>query len=116
MRLLVKYKSYPKMPTAVGLTPLMAAACLDYYEGETPGPLTGVPEAERLEAIKYALELGNDINAKVHMGDYTMTGTVESTLAHYPDNFDQLADLGVGDPRWDGMTAIFGAIISNQPS
>src|SRR5262249_37286011 len=51
-----------------------------------------------------------------HMGDYVMTGTIESTLAHYPDNFDALADLGVGDPRWDGMTALFGAIISNQPS
>ena len=72
--------------TAVGVTPLMAAACLDYYEGETPGPLTGVPEAERLEAVKLALELGNDINAKVHLGDYPMIGTSESMLAHYPDN------------------------------
>jgi uncharacterized protein len=116
MRLLVKYGADPKMTTAVGVTPLMAAACLDYYEGETPGPLTGVPEAERLEAVKLALELGNDINAKTHLGDYPMTGTPESMLAHYPDNFDDLADLGVGDPRWDGMTALHGAVICNQPS
>jgi len=117
MRLLVKYKADPKMATAVGVTPLMAAACLDYYEGETPGPLTGVPEAERLEAVKLALDLGNDIDAKVHMGDFKMTGTSQSMLAHYPDNFEEdLANLGVGDPRWDGFTALHGAVICNQPS
>jgi ankyrin repeat protein len=117
MRLLVKYKADPKMPTAVGVTPLMAAACLDYYEGETPGPLTGVPEAERLEAVKLALDLGNDIDAQVHMGDFKMTGTSQSMLAHYPDNFEEdLANLGVGDPRWDGFTALHGAVICNQPT
>ncbi len=94
----------------------MAAAGLDYYEGESPGPLTGVPEPERLEAVKLALELGNDINAKTHLGDYPMTGTPESMLGQYPDNFEDLANLGVGDPRWDGMTALHGAVISNQPS
>ncbi|MBZ5632599.1 MAG: ankyrin repeat domain-containing protein [Acidobacteriia bacterium] len=116
MKLLVEHGADPKMATAVGVTPLMAAACLDYYEGETPGPLTGVSEAERLEAVKLALELGNDINAKTHLGDYPMTGTSESMLAHYPDNFDDLANLGVGDPRWDGFTALHGAVICNQPS
>ena len=116
MRLLVQYDADPNINTAVGVTPLMAAACLDYYEGETPGPLTGVPEAERLEAVKLALDLGNDINAKTHLGNFPMTGTLESMLAHYPDNFDDLADLGVGDPRWDGMTALHGAVICNQPS
>ena len=58
MKLLVEHGADPKIATAVGVTPLMAAACLDYYEGETPGPLTGVSEAERLEAVKLALELG----------------------------------------------------------
>jgi ankyrin repeat protein len=116
MRLLVKYGADPKMPTEVGVTPLMAAACLDYYEGETPGPLTGVPEAERLEAVKLAVELGNDLNARTHLGDYPMTGTSASMLAHYPDNFDDLANLGVGDPRWDGFTALHGAVLCNQPS
>jgi uncharacterized protein len=116
MRLLVKYGADPKIATAVGVTPLMAAACLDYYEGESPGPLTGVPEAQRLEAVKLALELGGDINAKTHFGNYPMIGTTEQTLLTYPDNMNDLLDLGVGDPRWDGMTALHGAIISNQPS
>jgi uncharacterized protein len=116
MKLLAEHGADPKIATAVGVTPLMAAACVDYYEGETPGPLTGVSETERLEAVKLALDLGNDINAKTHLGDYPMTGTSESMLAHYPDNFDDLANLGVGDPRWDGFTALHGAVLCNQPS
>ena len=56
MKLLVENGADPKINTEVGVTPLMAAAGLDYYEGESPGPLTGVPEAERLEALKLALK------------------------------------------------------------
>lgn len=36
MRLLVEHGADPKINTEVGVTPLMAAAGLDYYEGETP--------------------------------------------------------------------------------
>jgi uncharacterized protein len=116
MRLLVEHGADPKLATPLGVTPLMAAACIDYYEGETPGPLTGVSEAERLEAVKLAVELGNDLNAKTHLGDYPLVGTSESMLAHYPDNFNELADLGTGDARWDGFTALHGAVLCNQPS
>ena len=116
MKLLVDYGADPKVNTEVGVTPLMAAAGLDYYEGESPGPLTGVPEAERLEALKLALKLGGDINAKTHLGDYPMVGDAEFTLLTYPKNMDDLLNLGVGDPRWDGMTALHGAVLSNQPS
>jgi ankyrin repeat protein len=116
MKLLVEHGADPKLATPLGITPLMAAACLDYYEGETPGPLTGVSEAERLEAVKLAVELGNDLNARTHLGDYPLVGTSESMLAHYPDNFNDLADLGTGDARWDGFTALHGAVLCNQPS
>ncbi|HWF07247.1 MAG TPA: ankyrin repeat domain-containing protein [Bryobacteraceae bacterium] len=116
MRLLVKYGADPNINTGVGVTPLMAAAGLDYYEGETPGPLTGVPEAERLEALKLAFDLGNPINARTHFGDYPMIGSAEYTLLDYPKNMKDLLNLGVGDPRWDGMTALHGAVMSNQPS
>jgi ankyrin repeat protein len=116
MRLLVKHGADPMIPTEVGVTPLMAAAGLDYYEGETPGPFNGVTEAERLEAVKLCLELGNDINARTHLGDFPMIGSPEFTLLDYPENMKDLLDLGVGDPRWDGMTPLYGAIISNQPS
>ena len=116
MRLLVKHGADPNINTEVGVTPLMAAAGLDYYEGESPGPLTGVPEIERLEALKLALELGNPINAHTNFGNYPMVGSAEYTLLDYPVNMDDLLELGVGDPRWNGMTALHGAVLSNQPS
>ena len=116
MRLLREFKADPTIPTKAGITPLMAAAGLDYWEGEAPGPFTGVTEPERLEAVKLALEWGNDINAQANFGDYPMTGTPEYTLLYYPLNIDDLLDLGVGDPRWSGSTALTGAVISGQPS
>ena len=87
-----------------------------YWEGETPGPFTGVPEAERLEAVKFAVSLGNDINAHANFGDYPMAGDVDYTLLYYPHNIDTLVDLGVGDPRWSGSTPLIGAVMSGQPS
>lgn len=116
MKLLVSAGADPKINTAVGVTPLMAAACLDYYEGESPGPTTGVSEAERLEAVKLAVELGVDINAHTNFGDYPVVGSPETTIMRYPDNIDDLLGLGVGDPRWDGMTALHGSILCNQNS
>jgi uncharacterized protein len=116
MRLLVEFKADPKIPTRIGVTPLMVAAGLDTWEGETPGPFTGVPEAERLEAVKFAVSLGADVNARANFGDYPMEGGVDYTLLYYPHNIDTLVDLGVGDPRWNGSTPIIGAIMSNQPS
>jgi ankyrin repeat protein len=116
MRLLAEHKANPTMTTKFGVTPLMAAACLDYYEGETAGPFSGVSEAERLDAVKLALELGNDVNAKTDFGQYTMIGTPERTLLTYPDNIKDLLDLSVGDMRFNGMTALHGSVICNQPS
>ena len=80
MRVLAAAGADPTKPTRFGVTPLMAAACLDYYEGETAGPFSGVPEAQRLEAVKLALALGNKINARTTFGDYPMIGTPEDTL------------------------------------
>jgi ankyrin len=116
MRLLVDHGADPKLPTYAGITPLMAASGLDYWEGEAPGPFTGVTEPERLEAVKLALALGNDINARANFGDYKMVGETQYTLLYYPLNMEELQDLGVGDPRWSGSTALIGAVVSGQPS
>ena len=116
MRVLADGGADPKTPTQAGITPLMVASGLDYWEGESPGPFTGVSEAERLEAVKLAIALGNDINAHAHFGDYRMDGDVEYTLLYYPHNIDDLLKLGVGDPRWSGSTALIGAVVSGQPS
>jgi uncharacterized protein len=116
MRILVAAGANPKTPNKYGVTPLMGAACLDYYEGESAGPFSGDTEAERLEAVKLTIELGNDVNARTHFGDYPMTGSPEDTLLRYPDNIQDILNLGVGDMRFDGMTALHGAVICNQPS
>ena len=73
-------------------------------------------EAERLDAVKLAVELGNDVNAHADFGDYRMDGDVDYTLLYYPHNIDELLDLGVGDPRWSGSTPLIGAVMSGQPS
>jgi ankyrin repeat protein len=104
----------PKLPTAQGVTPLMAAAGMGYWEGESPGPFTGCSEVERLEAVKLALELGNDINAHADFGPYKMEGDAQYTLLYYPHNMAELATTVPGDPRWSGTTALYGAIISGQ--
>jgi ankyrin repeat protein len=116
MRLLASAGANPTQPTKFGVTPLMAAACLDYYEGETAGPFSGVSETERLDAVKLALDLGNDVNARTTFGDYKMIGSPEKTLLTYPDNIKDLLDLAVGDMRFNGMTALHGSVICNQPS
>jgi ankyrin repeat protein len=116
MRVLAAGGADPMKPNRFGVTPLMGAACLDYYEGETAGPFSGVPESQRLEAVKLALALGNKVNARTTFGDYKMIGTPENTLLRYPDNFQELVDLGMGDPRFADMTALHGAVICNQPS
>ena len=116
MRLLAEHGADAKLPSKAGITPLMVASGLDYWEGESPGPFTGLTEAERLDAVKLALALGNDVNAQADFGNYPMKGETSYTLLYYPLNIDDLLDLGVGDPRWSGSTALIGAVVSGQPT
>jgi ankyrin repeat protein len=116
MRLLVEHGADPKIPTVLGVTPLIAAAGLDYWEGESAGPYTGVTEPERLEAVKLAIELGNDINTAADFGSYKMEGDPEYMLLYYPLNMKELAAKVPGDPRWSGSTALHAAVVSGQPS
>jgi ankyrin repeat protein len=116
MKLLADHGANPTMTTKAGITPLMVAAGLDYWQGESPGPFTGVSEAERLDAVKLAVALGNDVNAQADFGSYPMTGDAAYTLLYYPHNIDDLLELGVGDPRWSGSTPLIGAVVSGQTS
>jgi ankyrin repeat protein len=114
MRLLAEHGADPKMPNVLGITPLIAASGLDYWEGEAPGPFTGCSQEERMEAVKLALELGNDINAAAIFGDYRMDGDPQYTLLYYPHNQAELSGKVLGDPRWSGSTALHAAVVSGQ--
>jgi ankyrin repeat protein len=121
MRLLVEYGAAPNVPTVQGITPLMAAAGLGFWDGESPGPLTGVPEGESIEAVRLAIELGNDVNAVAEFGGPALEGDGGTLIRRYPLNFMKYdgaheAPLDVvppreslGDMRWNGSTALHGA-------
>jgi hypothetical protein len=121
MKLLVEYGADPKLPTVQNITPLMAAAGLGFWDGESPGPLTGVPEAEAVEAVKLALELGNDVNATTNFGGPAIEGDGGTLIRRHPLNFltydaphDAPLDVvppkdSLGDMRWNGSTALHGA-------
>lgn len=116
MRLLAKHGADPRLPTVQNVTPLMAAAGLGTWAGETPGPLNGTPEVERLEAVKLALALGNDINAVADFGNFPIAGDPIKLFTSYPENLEQLPKEAIGDMRWSGSTALHGAATTNQQS
>jgi len=110
MRLLVEHGADPLTPTDQQVTPLMAAAGVGFWDGESPGPVNGTPEATRLEAVRLAVELGNDIHAVTDFGPTQLEGDGRTLLLRHPPNlgtFDPQRDRG--DMRWSGSTALHGA-------
>lgn len=70
MRLLADLGADPRIPNADETTPLMVAAGVGVQSpGEDPGT-----ESEVLEAVKVAVELGNDVNAVDKRGNTAMHG------------------------------------------
>lgn len=70
MRLLATLGANPRTPNEDGTTPLMIAAGVGVESvGEDPGT-----ESEILEAVKLAIELGNDVNAVDAHGETAMHG------------------------------------------
>ena len=110
MKLLIEHGSNPLTPTDQGVTPLMAAAGVGFWDGESPGPLNGTPDTVRLEAVKLALELGNNLHATTDFGKTPLVGDGIELLLRHPVNlldFDPQRDRG--DMRWNGSTALHGA-------
>ena len=66
MRLLAAHGANPPMPTVQGVTPLMAAAGIGFWQGESPGPNNGVPESDTLEAVKLAWDLSGEARRQRH--------------------------------------------------
>ena len=111
MRLLAANGADPVMPTVQNVTPLMAAAGLGFWDGESPGIQNGVPESETLEAVKLAVELGNDVNAASDFGDVALEGDPVGLLRAHPLNLAKFPETAMGDMRWSGSTALHGAVL-----
>ena len=115
MRLLVRHGADPLTPTHQRITPLMAAAGVGFWDGESPGPLNGTPEEVRLEAVRLAIELGNDIHAMTDFGDTPLVGEGRALLLRHPLNLAELdAQRDRGDMRWGGSTALHGAAMTGS--
>jgi uncharacterized protein len=94
MKTLVKLGADPRLPNSQRCSPLMAAAgvgCL------APGEEAGT-EDEALEAVKLALELGNDVNAVDDNGETAMHGAAYKSL---PRVAQLLADKGARTEVWN---------------
>jgi ankyrin repeat protein len=85
MRLLVELGADPKLPNEDGTTPLMVAAGVGTH---SPGEDAGTPP-EALEAVKLALELGNDVNAVDKNGNTAMHGAAFKQLPEVVTLLDQ---------------------------
>lgn len=116
MRLLASHKADPTLPTVQKVTPLMAAAGLGFWDGESPGPESGVPESQALEAVKLTIELGNDINAVTDYGPTTLEGEPLSLLHKHPLNLASFGEDAPGDMRFGGSTALHGAALRGADS
>jgi ankyrin repeat protein len=94
MRLLAQLGADPLLPNEDNSTPLMVAAGLGT---RSPGEDAGTEE-ECLEAVKVALELGNDINAVDNNGETAMHG---AAYKHLPAVVRLLAARGAKVEVWN---------------
>jgi ankyrin repeat protein len=94
MRLLVELGADPLLPNEDGTTPLMAAAGVGTH---SPGEDAGAPP-EALEAVKLAIELGNEVNAVDKNGNTVMHGAAFKQL---PEVVKYLAEKGARVEVWN---------------
>ncbi len=103
MRILAEYGANPFLPLRNGTTPLMMAAGADWSNGEIDRHYRRVPpevaealhadERPNLEATRFALSLGADVNARNDAGDTALhsavfkawPGVIDALVAHGGD-------------------------------
>ena len=101
MRVLAEYGADPHLPLRDGTTPLMMAAGADWSNGEIDRHYRRVPpevaealhsdERPNLEATRFALSLGADVNARNDAGDTALHSAV---FKAWPAVIDLLAEHG----------------------
>lgn len=94
MRLLAELGADPLLPNEDNTTPLIVAAGVGT---RSPGEDAGT-ESEVLEAVKVALELGNDVNAVDSHGETAMHG---AAYKHLPSVARFLAGHGASVEMWN---------------
>lgn len=94
MKVLAELGADPLLPNADNSTPLMVAAGLGT---RSPGEDAGT-EKEALEAVKLALELGNDVNAVDNNGETAMHG---AAYKQFPAVVKLLAENGADINVWN---------------
>ena len=94
MKLLVELGADPLLPNEDGTTPLMAAAGVGT---QSPGEDAGSPP-EALEAVKLAIELGNDVNAVDRNDNTAMHGAAFKQL---PEVVKYLTEKGARVDVWN---------------
>ena len=96
MRLLAEHGADPKMPNVLGITPLIAAAGLDYWEGEAPGPVHRLLRGGAAGGGEAGARAGQRHQRAADFGDYPMEGDPQYTLLYYPLNMDRAERQGAG--------------------
>lgn len=94
MKLLIELGADPSLPNIDGATPLLAAAGLGTL---APGEEAGT-EQEALEAVKYLLKLGGDVNIVDKNGETAMHG---ACYASFPKMVELLAEHGADITLWN---------------
>ena len=94
MRLLAKLGADPLLPTADRSTPLIVAAGLGT---RSPGEDAGT-ETEVLEAVRVAIELGNDVDAVDGNGETAMHG---AAYKNYPTVVEYLSSRAAKPEIWN---------------
>jgi ankyrin repeat protein len=117
MRLLAEHGADPLVPTVQGVTPLMAAVGIGFWQGESPGPNNGVPERDTLEAVRLAWELSGavDVHARAHFNHPRIEGDGLELLHRLPLNVHEFDENSPGDMRWGGAQLIHGAAVRGIP-
>ena len=116
MRLLIEHGADPKAADRAERHAADGGRRARLLGRREPGPESGIPESQALEAVKLCLELGNDVNAVTDYGGTVIAGDPQVLLHRHPLNLAEYADKGLGDMRWGGSTALHGAALRGADS